>query len=192
MKGKKKVVAKKRVNKPAAKKAAAKRTMAAKKKVSPVPAGYRTVTPYLVCRGASEAIAFYKKAFGAKELLRMGGPGGKVAHAEIRIGDSHVMLGDEMPEMGASAPQTVGGSPVHIFLYLPNVDKVFAQAVAAGAKVEMPPADMFWGDRYCKVSDPFGHKWNMATHIEDVSPKEMARRGAEYAAQQAAAQPAGV
>ena len=163
----------------AAKRGSTARRAAPKKKVSPVPAGYHTVTPYLVCRNASEAIEFYKKAFGAKEKMRMAGPDGKVAHAEIRIGDSHVMLGDEAPEFGARAPQTVGGSPVHIFLYLPNVDKVFAQATAAGATAEMPPTDMFWGDRYCKLSDPFGHKWNMATHIEDMTPKEMARRGAQ-------------
>ena len=201
MNGKKKAVAKKSLKKKSVKKAVAKKAVAkkvsakkvaAKKKVSPVPAGYRTVTPYLVCRGASDAIAFYKKAFGAKELLKMAGPEGRVAHAEIRIGDSRVMLGDEMPEIGVSAPETVGGTPVHIFLYLPNVDKVFAQAVEAGATADMRPTDMFWGDRYCKVSDPFGHKWYLATHVEDVSPKEMARRGAEATAEQAATQPVGV
>ena len=168
----------------AAKKAAAPKRVQAKtskaKKVSPVPKGYHTATPYLVCRGAAEAIEFYKKAFGARELLRMPMPDGRVAHAEIQIGDSRVMLGDESPEQGARAPQTVGGTPVHIFLYLKDVDKTFAQATGAGATVEMPPMDMFWGDRYCKVQDPFGHKWNMATHIEDLTPKEMARRGAEF------------
>jgi PhnB protein len=155
------------------------RAMSMKKKVSPVPAGYHTVTPHLVCRASADAIAFYKKAFGATELMRMAGPDGRVSHAEIRIGDSRVMLGDEMPEMGASAPETVGGSPVHIFLYVPDVDRLFKQATAAGATAEMPPMDMFWGDRYAKLRDPFGHKWSMATHIEDMSPKEMARRGAE-------------
>ena len=136
----------------AAKKAAAARSARSKpqkkstaaKKVAPVPKGYHTATPYLVCRGAAEAIEFYKKAFGAREILRMAMPDGRIGHAEIQIGDSRVMLGDESPEMGARAPM-----------------------------------DMFWGDRYCKVQDPFGHKWNMATHIEDLTPKEMARRGAE-------------
>jgi len=178
--------AKKPVRK-AARKAAASKTARSKpakkstaaKKVSPIPKGYHTATPYLVCRGAADAIDFYKKAFGAREILRMPMPDGRVGHAEIQIGDSRVMLGDESPEMGARAPQTVGGTPVHIFLYLKDVDKTFAQATAAGATVEMPPMDMFWGDRYCKVQDPFGHKWNMATHIEDLTPKEMARRGAE-------------
>jgi PhnB protein len=151
------------------------------KKVSPVPAGYSTVTPHLVLRDAAKAIDFYKKAFGAKERMRMGGPDGKIGHAELQIGSSVVMCADEMPEMGASAPQTVGGSPVHIFLYLPNVNKVFDQAVRAGATVAMPLTDMFWGDRYGKLTDPFGHKWGLATHIEDVSPKEMARRAAAAA-----------
>ena len=177
-KGKAKVVAQKQSARATAKKAPA------KKKVLPVPAGYHTVTPVLICRNASGAIDFYKKAFGAKERMKMLGPDGTVAHAELRIGDSIVMLGDEMPQMGASAPETVGGSPVHIFLYVPNVDKLFAQAVAAGGTVEMPPMDMFWGDRYSKLSDPFGHKWSLATHIEDLSPKEMARRGAEAMAKQ--------
>jgi uncharacterized glyoxalase superfamily protein PhnB len=157
---------------------------AAPKKVSPVPAGYHTITPYLVCKGAADAMAFYKKAFGAKERLRMGSPDGRIAHAEMMIGSSMLMLGDEYPEMGAVSPQTVGGTGVHVFLYLPNIDKAFARALAAGATAEMPPTDMFWGDRYAKLSDPFGHKWSMATHIEDVSPKEMARRGAEAMAQQ--------
>ena len=103
-------------------------------------------------------------------------PNGSLAHAELRIGDSPIMLGDEMPEMGASAPQTVGGTSVHIFLYLPNVDKVFAQAVKAGATVEMPLGDQFWGDRFGKLADPFGHKWSLAQHIEDVTPKETAKR----------------
>jgi PhnB protein len=171
----------------AGKRAAAARTTRSKpastpkaaKKASPIPNGYHTATPYLICRGAADAIEFYKKAFGAKEILRMPMPDGRLGHAEIQIGDSRVMLGDESPEMGARAPQTVGGTPVHIFLYLKDVDKTFAQAAAAGATVEMPPMDMFWGDRYCKVQDPFGHKWNMATHIEDLTPKEMARRTAE-------------
>jgi uncharacterized glyoxalase superfamily protein PhnB len=149
-----------------------------KARPAPVPAGYHTVTPHLVCRGAADAMAFYARAFGAKERMRMSGPDGSVAHAEMKIGDSIIMLGDEMPQMGASAPPTIGGSPVNIFLYVKNVDKLFEQAVAAGATADMPPADMFWGDRYCKVTDPFGHHWSMATHIEDLSQKEMAKRGA--------------
>ena len=157
---------------------------AAPKKVSPVPAGYHTVTPVLVCRNAAGAIDFYKKAFSAKEISRMPMPDGTVAHAELQIGDSRIMLGDEMPAMGARAPQTVGGSPVHIFLYVPNVDQMFQRAIAAGATPDMPPMDQFWGDRYGKLTDPFGHKWNLATHIEDVSEKEMIRRGKEAMAQQ--------
>jgi len=160
------------------------RSTQAKKKVAPVPTGYHTVTPQLVCRNTSGAIEFYKKAFGARELLQMKAPDGSVAHAEIKIGDSRIMLGDEMPQMGATAPQTIGGSAVHIFLYVKDVNTLFAQAVAAGATATMSPADMFWGDRYAKVTDPYGHKWSMATHIEDLSPKEMARRGAEEMAKQ--------
>jgi PhnB protein len=172
---------KKPARKAAAKKAPARRRA---KKASPVPKGFRTVTPYLVVRNGAQAIDFYKKALGAKELMRMPMEDGRVAHAELQIGDSRVMLGDEQPERGASAPQTVGGSSVHIFLYLKDVDGAFARAIAAGATAEMPPTDMFWGDRYAKLSDPYGHKWNMATHVEDVSPKEMGRRAAEAAAQQ--------
>jgi PhnB protein len=153
------------------------------KKVAAIPPGFRTVTPHLVVRNAKGAIAFYKSAFGAKEKLVMSAPGGSVAHAELRIGDSLVMLADEMPAMGASAPETVGGSPVHIFLYVPNVDQVFAQAVKAGATVAMPLTDMFWGDRYGKLNDPFGHKWALATHVEDVSPREMAKRAEKAAAE---------
>jgi len=175
---------KKAAKKPAARKAAPKAKAAAPKKAVPVPAGYHTVTPYLVCRGAANAIEFYKKAFGAKQKMIMSGPDGKVMHAEIRIGDSSVMLGDEMPQMGATAPQTIGGTAGSLFIYVKDVDKAFAQAIAAGATTEMPPTNMFWGDRYCKLADPFGHKWSMATHIEDVSPKEMARRGAAEMAKQ--------
>ena len=152
------------------------RARPAAKKVAAIPAGYHTVTPYLVCRGAADAMAFYTKAFGAREVLRMPGPDGRVMHAEMRIGDSIIMLGDENPEQGATAPPTVGGTAVQIMLYVPSVDRTFAQATTAGATAEMPPTDMFWGDRYCKVADPFGHKWSIATHIEDVSPKEMGRR----------------
>ena len=158
----------------------------AKKKVAPIPPGYHTVTPHIVCRGAAKAIDFYKKAFGAKERLRMGGPDGQISHAELIIGNSLVMLGDEAPEFGATAPQTIGGTASSLFIYSENVDKAYARAVAAGATSEQPPTDMFWGDRYAKLSDPFGHKWQIATHIEDVSEREMARRGAEFAKQAAA------
>jgi len=170
--GSRKVVKSKAVKSKAVKKVVKK----AAKKVAPVPAGYHTVTPHLVCRDAAAAITFYARAFGAKERGRMTGPDGKVAHAEMRIGDSIIMLGEEMPEMGASAPPTVGGSPVNVFLYVKDVDTWFARAVAAGATGDMPPMDMFWGDRYCKLTDPFGHKWSIATHVEDVSIKEMSRR----------------
>jgi PhnB protein len=178
---------KKKTQKKTAKKLAGKARKAparsAKKKVAAIPAGYHTITPYLICQGAANAIEFYKKALGAKETVRMPGPGGKVMHAEIQIGNSMVMLADEAPQMGASAPPTLGGSSVGIFLYTQDVDKAYARAIAAGATAEQPPTDMFWGDRYCKFSDPFGHKWSMATHTEDVSPKEMGRRMAEAAAQ---------
>jgi PhnB protein len=167
----------------AAKKSAPKKP-AAKKKVAPIPPGYYTVTPYLVVRGAAKAIDFYKRAFGAKEKLRMEGPDGRIAHAEIAIGDSIVMVGDEMPQMGITAPQTVGGTTAALFIYTKNVDDAYAKAMSAGASSEQAPMNMFWGDRYAKLVDPFGHKWSMATHIEDVSPKEMARRGAEAMSQQ--------
>jgi uncharacterized glyoxalase superfamily protein PhnB len=161
------------------------RTAAKPKKVTAVPQGYHTVNAYLVVRGAADAIAYYTKAFGAKERLRMPAPDGTIAHAELAIGDSCLMIGDEMPQRGALAPSSVGGSPVTLSLYVPDVDRVFKQAIAAGGKVTMPVADMFWGDRYGQLVDPFGHKWAIATHIEDVSGKEMARRGAEAFAEQA-------
>jgi len=162
---------------------AAKKSAPKKKKVAPIPAGYYSVTPYLICRGAAKAIDFYKRAFGAKERLRMNGPDGKVAHAEISIGNSIVMLGDEMPQMGATAPPTIGGTATGLFIYTKNVDQDYARAMSAGCSSEQAPTDMFWGDRYAKLVDPFGHKWSMATHTEDLSPKEMARRGAEAMAQ---------
>ena len=174
----------KKAAKKAAKTAAKKVVKKAPKKVSPVPAGYHTVTPYLVVKGAADAIAFYRKAFGAREKLRMAAPDGSIAHAEMLIGDSHVMIGDENPQMGATSAQSLGGSPVHVFLYVRNVDALVKQAAAAGATVTMPPMDMFWGDRYAKLDDPYGHHWSVATHIEDVSPKEMERRGREAFAQQ--------
>ena len=151
-------------------------------KVKPIPDGYHTLTPYLIIKGATQALDFYKKAFGATELFRMEAPGGKIGHAEIKIGDSPIMLADEHPEIGAVSPQTVGGCPVHLMIYVDDVDSVFNQAVAAGAKVKDPVSDKFYGDRMGGVTDPFGFLWYIATHVEDVSPEEMSKRAA--AAQQ--------
>ncbi|HEY6148213.1 MAG TPA: VOC family protein, partial [Thermoanaerobaculia bacterium] len=145
-------------------------------KVKAVPEGYHTVTPYLIIDGAAAAIEFYRKAFGAVEVVRMPSPDGRIGHAEIKIGDSHVMLADERPEMGARSPGTVGGSPVSIVLYVEDVDKVVARAVAAGAKIERPVEDKFYGDRMGGIEDPFGHRWYVGTHIEDVTPEEMKKR----------------
>ena len=153
--------------------------------VKPIPDGYHTVTPYLVLNNAAAAIDFYKRAFGAAVTVRMDGPQGKIMHAEIKIGDSMVMLGDEMPSMGTRSPQTLGGTAMGIMLYVENVDKTWEQAVAAGAKVEQPLGDMFWGDRYGKLTDPFGHSWSLATHKEDVAPEEMKRRMKEMTAKMA-------
>jgi PhnB protein len=144
--------------------------------VKPVPEGYHTVTPYLIVSGGAKAIEFYKRAFGATEKLRLEGPDGKLGHAEIEIGDSVIMLADEFPEMGAKSPQSIGGTPVGICLYVENVDARFEQAVKAGAKIERPLQDQFYGDRSGTVIDPFGHKWTIATHIEDVSEEELGRR----------------
>ncbi|HJQ62402.1 MAG TPA: VOC family protein [Burkholderiales bacterium] len=138
----------------------------------PIPEGMHSVTPHLVCAGAADAIDFYKKAFGAVEEARLPGPQGKIMHAMIRIGDSAVMLVDEMPEWGALGPKALKGSPVTIHLYVEDVDAFVARAVKAGAKVTMPVADMFWGDRYGKIEDPFGHHWSVATHVRDVSMEE--------------------
>ena len=157
-------------------KAKAKAKPAAKKKVKAVPAGYETITPYITVRGAAKAIDFYKKAFGAKETMRLASPDGQVGHAEISIGKAHVMLSDEFPEMGAKGPQTVGGSPVLLHLYVDNVDAAFKRAEQAGAKVTRPVADMFYGDRGGQLEDPFGHKWWLASRIEEVAPKELQRR----------------
>jgi PhnB protein len=154
------------------------------RKVNPIPMGYHTVTPYITVKGADRAIEFYKRAFGATEISRMPGPDGRIGHAEIKLGDSHVFLSDEYPEMDARSPETLGGSPVGLFLYLEDVDVVFQRAVSAGAQSVRPPADMFWGDRYGTLRDPFGHVWHVATHIEDVSPEEMTRRAAEAMAAQ--------
>jgi PhnB protein len=146
--------------------------------VKPIPQGYHSVTPYLTVKGAAPAIEFYKRAFGAQEVERMPGPdGNSVMHAELKIGDSIVMLSDEFPQAGTRSPQTLGGSTGYLFLYVPDVDAAFKRAVDAGAKATMPPADMFWGDRFGKVSDPFGHEWGLATHKEDLSPEEIRKRG---------------
>ncbi len=147
-----------------------------------IPAGMHTVTPHLICAGAAEAIEFYKKAFGAVELSRMPGSEGKVMHASIRIGDSVIMLNDEMPQWGCFGPKSLKGSPVTIHLYVEDADAFFAQAVKAGAKVTMPLEDAFWGDRYGKVEDPFGHQWSIGTHVRDVSPEEMQKALAEMCA----------
>src|SRR5712691_3595419 len=136
-------------------------------KVKPIPHGYHTATPYLIVSGAAGAIEFYKKAFGATELMRMADPKGKIGHAEIQIGDSHIMLADEFPEMGYRSPQSLGGSPVSIHLYVEDVDTLASQAIAAGAKVLRPVKDQFYGDRSGTFEDPFGHVWTIATHVED-------------------------
>jgi PhnB protein len=148
-------------------------------KAQPIPQGYHSVTPYLTVKDAAKAIDFYQRAFGAKEVMRMNGPEGKITHAELKIGDSMIMLADEMPGNNAKSPQSLSGTTVGIFLYTDDVDHVFRQAVSAGAKVEMPLDDMFWGDRYGKVNDPFGHSWSLATHKEDVAPEEMKKRAKE-------------
>ena len=145
-------------------------------KVKPIPDGYHTVTPYLIVKDAARAIEFYKNAFGGKELFRMQGPDGKIAHAELQIGDSRIMLGTESPQAGSRSPETLRGTPVGLFLYLEDVDAAFKRAVNAGAKEQQAPQDMFWGDRYAKVADPFGHEWQLATHKEDVTPEEVSKR----------------
>jgi PhnB protein len=146
-------------------------------KVKPIPDGYHAVTPYLIAHDASAAIEYYKKAFGAVEVFRMPSPDGtKIGHAEIRLGDSHVMLADEHPEMGARSPKTVGGCPISLLLYVPNVDEVVAQAVKAGGKLVREVADQFYGDRTGGVEDPFGYTWYVATHVEDVAPEELEKR----------------
>jgi PhnB protein len=164
------------------KKAKASKAKAAKRgKVSPVPAGYHSVTPYLAIQGAAQAIEFYKKAFGAKELMRVPGPEGKVGHAEVRIGDSRVMLADEYQPMEFLSPKSRGGTTVSLHIYLPNVDAVVKRAVSAGAKLVREVEDQFYGDRLGTVEDPFGHVWHFATHVEDLSHAEMKKRAAARA-----------
>jgi PhnB protein len=147
--------------------------------VKPIPDGYHSITPYLIVSDATRAIEFYKRAFGATESFRLGAPGGKVGHAELRFGDSTVMLADEFPEVEARGPQTIGGSPVHLLLYVEDVDAVFAAALDAGAIEARPVQDQFYGDRAGNLTDPFGHSWTIATHKEDVSAEEMERRSAQ-------------
>lgn len=143
----------------------------------PIPEGYHTATPGLIVKDAAAALAFYQRALGAKETVRMTGPDGKsIIHAEMRIGDSVIFVGEETPEMSSKSPLTLGGATGGIFLYVPDVDRIFSQALAAGATARNPPSDMFWGDRYAQVADPFGHTWSLATHKEDVPESEMRKR----------------
>ena len=150
----------------------------------PVPDGYHTATPYLIINGAAAALKFYKEAFGATELFRMDAPGGKIGHAEIKIGDSPIMLADEYPDMGYRGPQAIGGTPVSIMLYVEDVDAVFNRTVAAGAKVKQPVIDQFYGDRSATLEDPFGHVWTIATHKEDLTPEEIGKRAEVWMKQQ--------
>ena len=151
----------------------------------PVPEGYHTLTPYLAVEDATAAIDFYQRAFGAKERVRMPGPDGMIAHAELEIGDSKVMLADPFPQSSTRPPKELGGTSVGIFVYVENVDEVFQQAVDAGATATMEPDDQFWGDRFGSVTDPFGHSWQISTHVEDVPPEEMEKRSKEWMAQMA-------
>jgi PhnB protein len=153
--------------------------------VKPVPDGYHTLTPFLTVHDAARAIDFYKQAFGAQERGVMKGPDGKIMHAELKIGDSIIMLSDEFPEMGVVSPQSIGGSAMGLHIYLDGVDAAFDRAVKAGAEVEMPVMDQFWGDRYGKLKDPFGHKWSIGTHVKDLSMDEM-KKGMDEAMEKAA------
>jgi len=146
------------------------------KKVSYIPKGYNSVTPYLIIKGAAKAIDYYKNVFGATEVMRMAGPDGKVGHAELKIGDSHIMLADENPAMGHRSAESIGASPVSLLVYIPDCDKVVAKAVAEGAKILKPVEDQFYGDRSGFIQDPFGHFWSVSTHKEDLSPKEIEER----------------
>jgi PhnB protein len=147
-------------------------------KVKPIPDGYPRVTPYLIIDGGAKALDFYKKVFGAKEKMRMPGPGGKIGHAEITIGESMIMLADEHPDMGARAPHAYGGTAVSLMVYVDNVDNTVKTALSEGAKLTRPVENQFYGDRLGTIQDPFGHQWHVATHVEDVPPDEMAKRAA--------------
>jgi PhnB protein len=161
----------------------------AKKKVSKVPKGYAVLTPHLTVKGAAQAIDFYKHAFGAKERMRMAAPGGRIGHAELQIGPCAFMLADEFPGTACPSPATLNGTASSFYLYVDRVDASFARALEAGATSVMPPMDMFYGDRMGTLKDPFGHIWTLATHIEDVPPKEMAKRSKEAMEKMAASQP---
>jgi PhnB protein len=146
-------------------------------RIKAVPEGYHTLTPHLVVKGATQAIEFYKNAFGAEEIIRLPGPDGQsIMHAELKIGDSRLFLVEEFPQMDSRAPQSLGGTPVTIHIYVEDADTVFNQAVAAGAQVRMPLEDAFWGDRYGQVTDPFGHRWSLATRKENLTPEEISQR----------------
>lgn len=147
--------------------------------VKPIPEGYHTISPSLTVDGAAEAIEFYKRAFGATERMRMAMPDGKIGHAELDIGDSVVMLNDAFPQSSVQSPKQLGGTTASVFLYVDDVDSIVQDAIDAGATVTMPVADQFWGDRFGTVSDPFGHHWAIATHVEDLTPEEIAVRGRE-------------
>ena len=144
--------------------------------VKPIPEGYHSITPSLVCREAARAIEFYKSVFGATEIMRMPGPGGKIIHAELKIGDSIVFVNDPMSKIPPVSPEPGAVNPASMFVYVPDVDAIFNRAVAGGARVDMPLENMFWGDRYGTFTDPFGQQWGIATHVEDVAPEEMSRR----------------
>lgn len=157
-----------------------------------IPTGVHSITPYLIVKDSAKAIDFYKRAFGAEEVERTTGPGGKaIMHAEIRIGDSLLMLSDEFPGSNCGSPETLKGTTCQMYVYVPDVDATFAQALGAGAKVVMPVTDMFWGDRYGCVNDPFGHQWGLATHKEDVAREEMQKRADAFRAQMAQRKGAG-
>lgn len=156
----------------------------------PIPQGYHTLTPYLIVNDAAGAIDFYRRAFGAKEVMRLASPGGKVGHAEVQIGDSRIMLADEFPEMGARGPEAYGGTPVSLLLYVNDVDAVYQQAIAAGGKAIRGVQDQFYGDRSGMLADPCGHVWTVATHKEDVSPAEITRRFEAMMQQSAGSEPA--
>ncbi len=152
-------------------------------KIKPIPDGFHSITPYLIVKGAAQAIEFYQKAFGAKERFRLPGPGGKtIGHAEIQIGDSIIMLADEFPQMGHRSPKSLKGTPVSLLFYVKDVDTAFERAIKAGGKVDQPVEDKFYGERAGSIIDPFGHLWTLMTHIEDVTTDEVMRRMAKFAA----------
>jgi PhnB protein len=153
--------------------------------VKPIPKGFHTVTPSLVVRNAAQAIEFYKKALGAKELMRMATPNGKIGHAELKIGNSIIFLTDESPEMGTKSPQTLGGTAASLYLYVEDVDKAFQRAIDAGGKTSMPVADMFWGDRFGSFADPYGHTWGLSTRKQDLTEQEIEKAAQDFHAQMA-------